>query len=81
MSPLLDHPLHNFIANGVLVHNKSLVLQCALPDAGMVRGGDVCRCENGSQGVFHCDRMQQPARCEFCEPVGSNDGGTSDAGP
>lgn len=87
----VDHPLHNFVANGVLVHNKSYV-RCEEYVAGP---GDrtVCgsvSCDAGSERFIACEGQQFGSGVCVCRPVspdaGSRDGGLpgdggTDAGP
>lgn len=71
----VDHPLHNFVANGVLVHNKSPVpQQCDAPDGGRVDEWDVCTCPDGNEGYVQCSNGSVGiATCADC-PVESDGG-------
>lgn len=75
----VDHPLHNFVANGVLVHNKKpLPPSCLLPDGGRERQGTECTCANGNPGQLSCDAEGLGPLCVSCsaeEDAGSKDGG------
>lgn len=72
----VEHEWHTFVAEGVVVHNKSIIRTCTT-DAGMVSEGTACQCAVG-RGEIVCDLLRGPARCEFCVPA---DGGAPDAGP
>lgn len=72
----VEHPWHTFVAEGVVVHNKSVAHSCA-SDAGTVLDGTTCQCAEGT-GRVTCDLPGEAARCEFCVLP---DGGTPDAGP
>jgi hypothetical protein len=75
------HPLHNFVAEGVLVHNKSPIPRdCRLPDGGYGFLDNAPRC-----GASHtCGEGETftwcgpPARCACALPDGgvAEDGGT-----
>jgi hypothetical protein len=54
----VEHPLHNFIAEGVLVHNKEN--GCLISDAGDQEGA-ACLCADGGTGKAHCDTQHAPA--------------------
>lgn len=49
------HSLHNFVAAGVLVHNKSIRIACESQDGGRSFGGEACTCQDGGTGVAQCD--------------------------
>ncbi|MDP2270103.1 MAG: Hint domain-containing protein [Archangium sp.] len=49
------HPLHNFVAAGVLVHNKSIRISCELQDGGRSFGGEGCTCQDGGAGFARCE--------------------------
>ncbi|MBL8951815.1 MAG: hypothetical protein JNK82_13620 [Myxococcaceae bacterium] len=70
----VDHPLHNFVANGVLVHNKQNPDICYLPGDVSTTKNATCACENGGRGRVQCEGGG-PATCVDCA-----DGGTPDAG-
>lgn len=89
----VEHSLHNFLANGVLVHNKSPIEpQCPLPDGGLVYPGEFCTCPGGQPGTFECVTVDGPTHCQGCPGDladggadggighGGPDGGTTDAG-
>lgn len=78
----VDHPWHTFVAEGVVVHNKSPPLcQIDQPDAGWqsLRGGEsggTCGCQSSDGGMaptgqWHCPAGGGTAAC-VC---GSTDGG------
>jgi hypothetical protein len=74
----VEHPLHNFVANGVLVHNKKPIpWSCKLPDGGMVSEYSACVCPGGSAGETRCE-FEGAAVCISCPPF---DAGNSDGGP
>lgn len=81
----VDHPLHNFVVNDVVVHNKPpMGRECGSTDAGVVREWDACSCGDGGFGSVHCD--DGVLRCTGCADPDSDagvddDGGTGDAGP
>lgn len=74
----VDHPLHNFIAAGVLVHNKQNTAYCFPDESRQTRyDGVECVCGDGSEGVTVCtDTTRHVGFCSGCP-----DGGTPDAGP
>jgi hypothetical protein len=60
----VEHPLHNFVADGVLVHNKQPPpITCA--DGGMSRQACACAAGRGS-GFISCDPVTQAAVCNGC---------------
>lgn len=81
----VDHPLHNFVADGILVHNKQPPrLQC--PTECVVNGllhqqGAACTCADGPGGYAECERNGGPF-CAGCKgaTVAGVDAGDSDAG-
>lgn len=76
----VDHPLHNFVANGVLVHNKEGFPVCALVDGGTAKHDDACTCTDGTIGVLQCyDDPQRPI-CAGCADAGMSDAGPADGG-
>lgn len=80
----VDHPLHNFVVNGVLVHNKRIGRVCSSTDAGVVRQWDACSCGDGGQGSVQCDNGV--VQCTGCTDADNDagvdgDGGIEDAGP
>ncbi len=72
----VEHEWHTFVAEGVVVHNKSVLLNC-ITDAGVVVAGTPCQCAIGT-GRTTCDFAERLARCESCMQA---DGGMPDAGP
>lgn len=75
----VDHPLHTFVAEGVLVHNKSQPLrQCRGADGVFVMEFDACRCGGCGSGRVHCDSPTAPTCGECSDPCA--DGGTPDGG-
>lgn len=72
------HPWHTFVAEGLVVHNKSDAgVFCALPDGGLLASGGVsaqaCACAAGTRGVWSCE--SSVATCVQCgQPL-------NDAGP
>ena len=73
----VDHELHNFIANDVLVHNKQNPALCYLPDRQPTMNNETCTCQNGGQGRVQCSGGGSSATCVDC----AADAGTPDAGP
>lgn len=75
----VDHPLHNFIANGFVVHNKSKAetpcpTVCSL-NGLTVQQGAPCACAEGSMGTAECRRVSGPV-CLSCQgSSNSTDGG------
>ncbi|MDB4929482.1 MAG: extracellular repeat protein [Myxococcaceae bacterium] len=60
----VDHALHNFVADGVLVHNKSRPLEiCAYPDAGSSYESAPCTCSTGGSGATVCSAPGGVAVC------------------
>jgi hypothetical protein len=76
----VEHAWHTFVAEGLVVHNKTdagVERSCDLPDAGLIIAGTVsnqpCTCTNGSRGVWSCDAAGLLATCVQCgQPI---DGG------
>lgn len=67
----VDHPLHDFVAEGVLVHNKSRPLQvCSYPDAGSSYEGAPCACPAGGAGSTVCSAPGGVAAC-VCNDAGA----------
>ena len=53
---VLDHHLHNFIVEGILVHNKSIEPSCLV--------NAECTCEDGAQGTMTCPQgWSSPGQC------------------
>jgi hypothetical protein len=75
----VDHPLHNFVANGLLVHNKKHPPDpCELPNGSFVTSGSDCTCPDGAIGAVSCDPSGDNFVCEGCSPAA--DAGPSDGG-
>lgn len=85
----VEHPLHNFVANGLLVHNKVKV--CSFP-GGTVTAGSKCNCPVGDPGRFECEESGMMGACICTPPVvdagdvdagtdAGTDAGAVDAGP
>ncbi len=74
----VDHPLHNFIANGFVVHNKSLPLvcptECAL-NGLIVQQGAPCTCAGGPAGIAECRRVSGPVCLSCAGTTDTTDGG------
>ncbi len=72
----VEHELHNFVAEGILVHNKSFVTQCEL-DGKMVEDYSACTCAGGGAGRVYCDTVP------YCGCIGDDnnipDGSRPDA--
>jgi hypothetical protein len=63
----VEHEWHTFVANGVVVHNKSIAFLCQLPDGGLVAPeASPCDCGNGMEGRWSCEAPGEPAVCRFC---------------
>lgn len=74
----VDHPLHNFVANGVLVHNKpGRFPRCILSDAGTALHGDACTCADGTSGVLQCYDDPHAPDCAGCPDAGVPDAGAA----
>lgn len=79
----VDHPLHNFVANDILVHNKQYVCPRITAETTCVansltlKHGSPCSCAEGHPGVVDCRRVAGTT-CTGCG--GTVDGGSSDAG-
>jgi hypothetical protein len=74
----VDHALNDFVAEGVVVHNKSEPPRCASgPDGGVVHHWDACECPGGGEGYSRCE-PDQPAECVECPAPA--DGGTDGGG-
>lgn len=70
----VSHALHNFVAEGVLVHNKPPIQpNCALPDGGTALQLSACTCLDGSSGSLDCSFDGTGTQCVSCA--------TRDAGP
>ena len=76
----VDHPLHNFIANGVLVHKKEPIETCSFPGSGeRVRQYERCECPDGTESTVDCS-SHFFAVCFGCPDAGDSDAGSEDAG-
>lgn len=71
----VNHECHNFVAEGVLVHNKSIVPNCEYQGKS-VSNGLACDCPSGETGSILCD-SDGGASCECPGP----DAGVTDMGP
>ena len=71
----VEHSLHDFVAQSVVVHNKSLPRSCSL-DGAVVTSGLECTCPDGTTGQVSCTdsdgKVLAEGTCAFCAP---------DAGP
>lgn len=88
----VDHALHNFVAEGVLVHNKEpMPPACGLrADGGTVHEFDACACPDGTESYMECVSADAgECRCDDVSDAGTDagerdggelDGGTSDGG-
>ena len=63
----VDHPLHNFVANDVLVHNKQNPALCYLPDHTVTENNEVCTCTGGGKGHVECTGAGSAATCVSCD--------------
>ncbi len=60
----VDHVLHNFVADGVLVHNKRRPFGlCPNPDAGSAYENAPCACSTGGLGVMDCSALDGAPVC------------------
>ena len=62
----IDHPLHTFVADGVVVHNKTPPYQplpCRLADGTEVTKGESCSC-GSSRGEVLCGRTVAICTCD-----------------
>lgn len=69
----VDSEFHNFIADGIVVHNKDVARTCELPTGEVVSEFNQCEVEACEVGRYECS--DQIARC-VCEFVGDADTGT-----
>ena len=74
----VDHPLHNFVANGLLVHNKKPPPKTCVLEGQQVAPGAACACAGGVEGETDC--YSEPVPFCLCPAGGSSDGGSSDGG-
>lgn len=84
----VDHPHHDFVAEGVLVHNKPPIqAPCAWPDGGLTEPYAACACADGRAGVTTCNG--NTASCFDCPTTAlptrfasawNNDAGVTDHG-
>ncbi len=72
----VDHPLHNFVANGVLVHNKSPLERECTVNGAMTRDYEQCSCDGGGIGSVACS-ADGTGTCISCRDAGASlpDGG------
>jgi len=62
------HPAHTFIAEGVVVHNKSIgYAGCTAADGGFVLSGEPCTCAGRGDGYTICRPRDNTLVCE-CPP-------------
>ncbi|MCU0698367.1 MAG: Hint domain-containing protein [Myxococcaceae bacterium] len=76
----VEHEWHTFVANGVVVHNKSIARSCLPTDGGAaVFDGATCTCDgtSTSTGVWSCF-PGEAGSCVGCED--GRDGGLVDGG-
>jgi hypothetical protein len=74
------HELHNFVAEGILVHNKPPIRSsCSTPGSGFAQQpeGNACACGNGSTGELSCP--DGITKCVY--PNSSVDCAAADGGP
>jgi hypothetical protein len=72
----VDHALHDFVANGLLVHNKSPPITRCNPDAGPPT---TCACAAGFTSNPTCDEGYLDCQCSRSD-AGVSDAGTTDGG-
>jgi hypothetical protein len=60
----VDHERHNFVADGILVHNKSPGLARCELDGGAVWEYDSCECRDSPYGVVECQGDGGVCRCD-----------------
>lgn len=64
----IDHPHHDFVAEGVLVHNKTPPYRpCLFADGSVLTSDSSCFCPDGRVGVPEC--VNRVAVCGSCEPA------------
>lgn len=75
------HTLHNFVAEGILVHNKPpIAMTCVLPGSSARQtDGSSCTCLDGSEGFVNCAYDSTAGQCVNCASPINSDGG-SDGG-
>lgn len=73
----VDHELHDFVAEGVLVHNKPRSpFDCQLPDGGTQKEWSNCVCaDDAGIGALSCNYDGTQTQCTSCRES------PSDAGP
>ncbi|HEY0882729.1 MAG TPA: Hint domain-containing protein [Archangium sp.] len=63
----VEHELHNFVAAGVLVHNKKPVPpQCTTAQGQSVRQDDGCTLPDGGAGFIDCDENSTTQQTGVC---------------
>ncbi len=72
----VEHELHDFVANGLLVHNKSPPLPKCLADGGAQVTSN-CVCQPGSTPTASCEGGF--VECG-CKPASTSDAGRADGG-
>ncbi|MDP3236137.1 MAG: Hint domain-containing protein [Myxococcales bacterium] len=72
----VDHALHDFVANGLLVHNKSPPITRCDPDAGPTY---TCSCAPGFTPISSCPDGRLDCDCVPSD-AGVRDAGTTDGG-
>ena len=55
-------PLHTFVAEGIVVHNKQPI-QCPLADGGVLYEGESCTCSDGSEHQLVCNNSNTVCDC------------------
>lgn len=64
----VQHELHNFVAAGVLVHNKSPIREtCTLPDGGSTLVAADCTLPDGGTGFVTCAATDAGVAVGVCE--------------
>lgn len=72
----VEHELHTFVANGLVVHNKSPQLRTCTLNGAQVMEFEACTCASGEQGTVDC--VGEAALCSSCADAGTpGDAGTS----
>ena len=75
--PTVEHELHDFVANGLLVHNKSPPTTRCDPDAGPTY---TCSCSPGFTPISSCIDGRLECDCSARSDAGVSDAGTTDGG-
>lgn len=73
----IEHELHDFVANGLLVHNKSPPTTRCDPDAGPTY---TCSCSPGFTPISSCIDGRLECDCSARSDAGVSDAGTTDGG-